>query len=243
MSQETSHTPKHAANAAHAATPAAPAAEASDADVVVTRPEPERAPEPVTLDQADQFDTLDPSEGAVFDAGSTEDLSRARTTRVSPKIVALIALAAALVVVGIFVGISKLTQTPAQPAEPHEQEQQQVAIDQTITYRNTTYQLVQNGDTWELVSTSQDAPDQSQRGDLLGTPVSLILYNGTFVVPENLADGTWDVAAYTIGSGWSIILDENGQSCAGTGEITSAELAGDKIVLSLDSGQVTVNLA
>lgn len=75
--------------------------------------------------------------------------------------------------------------------------------------------------------------------DVAGTPVSLILYDGAFIISENL-DNTWDVMAYSIGDGSMVseLIDENGEPVSGEGSLVSAELEGSELVLSTDSGQV-----
>ena len=40
--------------------------------------------------------------------------------------------------------------------------------------------------------------------ELPGTPIGLLFYNGTFYMPENLEDGTWDVMCYTLGDAYTM---------------------------------------
>ena len=81
--------------------------------------------------------------------------------------------------------------------------------------------------------------------DLAGTPVTLILYNTAFVIPENLPDGTWDLIAYPLGGGsvTQQVTDADGNPIVGQGEIASATLSGDAIQISTTAGeQITVSL-
>ena len=69
-----------------------------------------------------------------------------------------------------------------------------------------------------------------------------MLYDGAIIVPQNLKDGTWDVVAYTIGSGWSQLMDKEGNATTGKGKIKSVQLNDSTLVLSTDSKDVTIPL-
>ena len=79
-------------------------------------------------------------------------------------------------------------------------------------------------------------------GDLPGTPVTLVLYNGIIVIPENLADGTWDIMAYTLGSGWSQLMDSTDSARSGQGTISAASLDGSNLKITTDQGDQSIPL-
>jgi hypothetical protein len=62
------------------------------------------------------------------------------------------------------------------------------------------------------------------------------------VIPESLPDGTWDVLAYTIGSGWSKIMSDQKTAQTGTGTISEAHLDGSALRLVVDGSEVLVPL-
>ena len=72
-----------------------------------------------------------------------------------------------------------------------------------------------------------------------GKPAQLVLYNGTIIIPESLDEGTWDVLAYTVGSGSSPVVDEDGSPVGGPGSIAKAELKGSSLLVTDDAGKVT----
>ena len=79
-------------------------------------------------------------------------------------------------------------------------------------------------------------------GELKGTPVALVLYDGTILMPENLSDGTWDVAAYTIGLNWSELMGADGKPQGGNGVVTDGTLDGSVLRLTGDGARVDVSL-
>ena len=81
--------------------------------------------------------------------------------------------------------------------------------------------------------------------ELKGEPVTLILHDSAFVVPENLSDGTWDVMALTLGGGGMPmqVTDSEGNPVVGTGRIAEASLDEDIVVVTTDAGeQVSISL-
>ena len=123
-----------------------------------------------------------------------------------------------------------------------------------VTYRDITYSVVQkDGGTYQLLQSgeknSSGASGSSASvdgtvvlGDLPGTPVTLVLYNGIIVIPENLADGTWDIMAYTLGSGWSQLMDSTGSARSGQGTISAASLDGSNLKITTDQGDQSIPL-
>ena len=128
-------------------------------------------------------------------------------------------------------------------------EQKQVAPEESIEYYGVTYALGQNNDgTYVLTSTPTD--EESEEGtttvcQFKGKPVSLILYNSAFVIPENLPDGTWDLITHPLGGGSVTrqIPDQDGNPLIGPGEIYEAMLINDSIQISTMTGETyTVSL-
>ena len=159
-----------------------------------------------------------------------------------------IALAvAALLVVGI-VGtlFARAMLSVEQAGDKPVAEQVQAAGDEGIEYRGTTYRLTQkDGGGYALTSTSEGSEGTATLYELTGTPVTLILYNTAFVIPENLPDGTWDLIAYPLGGGsvTQQVTDADGNPIIGQGEISAATLSGDAIQISTTAGeQVTISL-
>jgi hypothetical protein len=70
----------------------------------------------------------------------------------------------------------------------------------------------------------------------------MVLYDGAIIIPENLKDGTWDIMAYTIGSGWSQLMDQEGKATTGKGELTGVELNSTTLLLTVGSEHVEVPL-
>ena len=71
--------------------------------------------------------------------------------------------------------------------------------------------------------------------------LSLRIYNNVLVVPENNADGTWDVAAYMLGSDSlpTLVTDSDGKTISGSGEVTAAVLNGSTLHVTDSSGAST----
>ena len=74
---------------------------------------------------------------------------------------------------------------------------------------------------------------------MLFRSAQLVLYNGTIIIPESLDEGRWDVLAYTVGSGSSPVVDEDGNPVGGPGSIAKAELKGSSLLVTDDAGKVT----
>jgi hypothetical protein len=204
----------------------------------------EGMPQPIDVSKTGPFERIGSDEGAVFDKEGTETLSSRQRVKLDPKVVAILVVgAAAVIALGFFLFV-KLTAKPAEPQQEEVVEQTQGSVAEPISYRGNTYALSQADDgSYSLVAVDDRSGSQTELGKLSGTPVAFVLYDGAFVVPENLSDGTWDVAAYTIGSGWSVIVDQDGNECRGSGTISSASLSGSSLELATDSGTTTVALS
>ncbi len=115
-----------------------------------------------------------------------------------------------------------------------------VASDGEVEFRDTIYTLSQSGNSWELIGKPKRGGGEARRYLTFdGTPVSLILFEGGFIIPENLSNGTWDVITYTVsdGSVAAKLVDPQGQAVGGPGKVDKAEVSGDSLVLTLNSGE------
>lgn len=162
-------------------------------------------------------------------------------THASKRIVALLVVLTLAVILGAVYVFSRLTAGPSRQGEEEQAEQLQVETTDSIDYRGTTYSLQQgDGGTWHLVRQSQDEGAKAQDlGDLPGTPVTMVLYNGAIVIPENKSDGTWDVMAYMLGSSWSQVVNGDGDAYTGQGSVSEASLDGSTLTITADDGTTT----
>ena len=158
-------------------------------------------------------------------------------------LIALIVGALAVIVLVVMLFIRVLSAPKPGTGATAVVEQTAVPADETISYRGATYALVENVEGYALAESREGGNGQyTMLGDVPGTPVELVLFDGTLVIPENLPNGTWDVLAYTIGSGWSQIMDSQGNVQAGNGTISEAVLDGSKLRLVVDGATVEVPL-
>lgn len=167
-------------------------------------------------------------------------------THTNKRVVALLVVLTLAVILGGIYVFSRLTAGGTQGQDQEKQaEQLQVDTSDTIEYHGSTYRLEQGDDgTWHLARQSQDEGAQAQSvGDISGTPVTMVLYNGAIVIPENKSDGTWDVMAYMVGSGWSQLVDDDGNAYTGQGSVSSATLNGAQLEVTTDSGFTTIPLS
>lgn len=122
-----------------------------------------------------------------------------------------------------------------------ESAQTQVAADQTISYGGYTVGLSRQADgKYALTRLAEGGDKPLVITELEGTPVSLVLYNGVYYVPENL-DGTWDVICYVMGDG-SIptqLADSSGNPITGDGSLASVSLEGARLKLTDAQGKLT----
>ena len=154
-------------------------------------------------------------------------------------VVVIGALAAIVVIVVLFINV--LNASPAKPKAEPEADKVVAQAGDSITSRGASYHIAQNGEKYQLMET-RDGGKEVSLGDIAGTPAGLVLYDGAVLIPENLADGKWDVMAYTIGSGWSQIMDRDGKPVSGEGSISDATLDGSTIVLTVNGNRVDVPL-
>lgn len=151
-------------------------------------------------------------------------------------------MAVALVLVLAFV-VGRLI-VPSQDAGKAEAlGQVAVAADQGVDAHGKTYRLEKKDDKYHLIELAlEESASPVYVGELAGTPAGLVLYDGTIIIPENLEGGKWDVVAYTIGSGWSQLMDKAGNATGGKGQIGQTTLEGSTLVLTVDSKRVEVPL-
>ena len=117
------------------------------------------------------------------------------------------------------------------------------AVGTSVSYGGSVYSLAENNGSYALMETHVEGDGQQVVvGNLPGTPVDIVLYGETVLVPENLSDGTWEVSAYTIGAGWTPIVSHDGSVVSGKGAISEATLNGSTLRLAVDGKPVEVPL-
>jgi hypothetical protein len=156
-------------------------------------------------------------------------------------LVVLVTIAAAVICVSVALFL-RMFNSSATEANGAAVEQAEAAADGTIAYRESSYALVESVNGYELAELKGDGSPYMSLGEVPGSPAGLILFDGTLVIPENLPDGTWDVLAYTIGSGWSKIMSDQKTAQTGTGTISEAHLDGSALRLVVDGSEVLVPL-
>lgn len=213
-------------------------------------PMDEAAPQPIDPEATNSFGTIASDEGAIMgeDAVQTEtDEDNEDDQKPGRSFMLILAIVVAAVIAGgfyLFASSCTSKEEPQQQETQQSSEQTQTSSDDTIEYRGTTYSLTQN-DQGKYTLTQTDQADGSQPvelGQIDGTPAKLVLYNGAIIIPESKSDGTWDVMAYTIGSGWGQLADQQGNAYSGQGSISDAQLDGSNLVLTVDGSQTTVPL-
>ncbi len=173
-------------------------------------------------------------------AAKREQASKRRLPKAVAIAVGVIALA---VIVGVFVMVRGLiTAAPTQDeAVSGEQAQVSASLDEEVTYNGREFSIVEGEDGWQLVSSLEGGAQSSIEVQFEGAPVALIRYNEAFLIPENLPDGTWDVCAYISADGSVAIrlTDGDGNPYVGEGQLASASLDGDSLVLVGSDGSTT----
>ena len=156
-----------------------------------------------------------------------------------------IGVAAALVVLVVgFLGWRALSSLPSEVEVPEDAGRtERTAVDLAqddatgIEYDGYVYTTRESGGQYSFVRTTEDGSEPLELFKLEGTPVSIVLYDGAFVVSENTAAG-WDVMAYMLGDGSvaSALVGADGNPVAGEGALVSAALDGDDLVLETQDG-------
>lgn len=142
----------------------------------------------------------------------------------------------ALVIVLLTRAFNSVEETTAPPVY----EQVQSTGEDGIEYRGATYSISeQAAGKYALVSTSEGFEGTAVLYELPGTPVTLILYDTVFVIPENLDNDTWDLIAHPLGGGsvTQQVTDADGNPIVGEGQIKEATLSGDVILITTESDE------
>ncbi|MDO4798545.1 MAG: hypothetical protein Q4A01_11080 [Coriobacteriales bacterium] len=210
------------------------------------------APRPVDADSVanGSFEHLGEGQGAVSASQGARTAShhphgsQEEGKPISKRVVAIIIVGAVLAIaVSVFLFVRILSAASAAKAPGEVVEQTVVSREEPITYRGYTYELVKGNKGYALEETQDSGNGKmASLGDLPGDPVCLVLFNGALIIPENLEDGTWDVMAYTIGSGWSQIMDHDGNVLGGEGTIAEGTLDGSNLKLQVDDDVVDIPL-
>ena len=213
------------------------------------------------------LDTLSAGQGARVtnrrNASEAADRARANAERrfesrhghgsqpaIEPRRIVIVVVAAMLVLLAIF-GIVKCatggsstdTSTSTdQSASSSSSSSSVVVPDGGVSYNGTVFTLSQQQDGTWIVVANKGASNEATVFGVDGTPFSLLIYNNVLVVPENNADGTWDVAAYMLGSDSlpTLVTSSDGKTpVSGSGEVTAAVLNGSTLHVTDSSGAST----
>lgn len=136
-----------------------------------------------------------------------------------------------------------------QTEEPEETstlvEQTQVSTTEGIDYGGYVYSIAEQDGHYVLARTAAGSTEPLTLVELDGEPLTLVLFNGVFYMPENLNPG-WDVYCYTMGDG-SVpfkLADMDGNEVGGSGTLESAALEDNRLVLTETGGaSQTIELA
>lgn len=133
---------------------------------------------------------------------------------------------------------------PTEVPTTQELEQTQVDVGETIVHGGASYALMEQGDGSVALTYQPEGASSPQVLCIVpGKPVQLVLYNNTFVIPENL-NGSWDVLAFMRGISTEAapVVDAEGAPVGGEGSISSVKLDGAVLHVTTDSGTVDVRL-
>lgn len=170
-----------------------------------------------------------------------------RSRQVKPqgnrKLFVILGAAAAVVIIAAILLVRGALLPSREGDEGGRVEQTQVPTDGTISYDGGTYALTTLDDGSNALAFTADGSQERQTVcSIPGSPVQLVLYNGAFLIPENLPDGTWDVLAYTLGSesvATPVIDLKSGEPISGKGTISSVELDGATLHVTDADGAIT----
>jgi len=239
---------------------------ASGRPIDVTRADEERETR-ASAARADMLDTLSAGQGArVTNRGNaSEAADRARAnaehrfeTRhgrgsrsvIDPRRIVIVVAAAILVLVAIFSIVKCATgnedssddSTGTDQTTSSSSSSNSVVVPEGgVTYDGVVFTLSRQSDgLWTVVGDDGVNSPATVFG-VDGTPFSLLIYNNVLVVPEDNADGTWDVAAYMLGSDSlpTLVTDSDGDTVSGSGEITAAVLNESTVHVTDSTGATT----
>lgn len=206
-----------------------------------------KAPQPVDTASIERgsFERLGEGQGAVMAKGAGKGVGKGKSAIERPPLgkrtmVLLIVAAVLVVVLGVALLVRALNSSATTKAG-QTVEQTVVGAADTIDYLGVSYALVERVGGYALAE-SKNGGQFVSLGDIPGEAAALVLFDGTLIIPENLSDGGWDVLAYTIGSGWSKIMDQDGNEQAGKGTISEARLDGSTLRLVVDGTSADVPL-
>ena len=123
-----------------------------------------------------------------------------------------------------------------QAADPDDE---QAGLDGTVSYKGTTYSLVQEDGRWAVVGTGSGGSADTLFY-LEGTPVAIARRKSTLLIPEN-RDGSWDVVCYVISvsTNASYVVGSDGKMVQGSGDATEVKLDGTTLRVTDSSGATT----
>ncbi|MDO4807526.1 MAG: hypothetical protein Q4A07_09775 [Coriobacteriales bacterium] len=206
-------------------------------------------PRPVDADSVARgaFARLEEGQGAVSASrrpSGGAHLSDEKPEEMDKRTLALIISGMAVALVLVLAVVVGMLATPAQDASEVEAlGQVAVAADQSVDVHGNTYLFEEKDGKYQLLEVPPAESSQPvSLGELEGTPAGLVLYDGSIIVPQNLEGKKWNVVAYTIGSGWSPLMDKAGNVTGGKGKIGQVSLEGSTLVLTVDSERVEVPL-
>lgn len=110
----------------------------------------------------------------------------------------------------------------------------------SVSYQGQSYSIqVQESGRYGVVRTTE-AGSASTLFELEGTPVAILRYGGTILVPEN-RNGGWDVVCYVVAghSAPSYVAGSDGGMVTGSGDITATQLDGPVLRVTDSTGAVT----
>lgn len=166
--------------------------------------------------------------------------SRHESPAMNKRAIAGVALAAVVVIglVGVFLqrmatGISNVANSNPEIT--------QVDPSDSIVVAGTAYTLEESGEGPRVLYARSESGSAVAVATINGDPAQILTYNGSIIVPESFADGTWDIIAYTPG-GDAIatqVVGEDGVPVHGVGAISEARLDGSSLVIVDTSGATT----
>lgn len=198
------------------------------------------APQPLDASNVDEagLQTLGHGEGAVTarreSARTSEDTPGITMSMSRRTIIALVAAATVVVLAGVSLFIWAFS-APSHAGSQAAPMRMEANTDEAVSCRDVTYSLKEQNGAYSLVETrTGETGGEVVVGNLRGVPVRIVLFDGSVVLPENLSDGTWDIAAYTVGTGCGYLSNQEGNAYGGQGTISEARLDGSTLQLVVD---------
>lgn len=145
----------------------------------------------------------------------------------------------AAVVVALLIGIVVAAlSAPSTSLGPTQRvEQTQASSEEGIEYDGYIYKVVHQEDgSWAFVRSTSDGSSAITIFSLEGNPVTVVLYNGAFIIPENL-DNSWKVMVWVNADASipDVLTRGDNEPVQGNGSISSASLNGSNLVLNFDN--------